>query len=186
MLRGVPFTATTEEIHTFFKGYSIIGESVKFGVNSVNRRTGYVAALFRTESECAKALNEKQGKNIRHRYIELFLHDFAYHQAFEETQIAGTYVSLNTYITEENKDRIVILTGLPFQSGKDEIVEFMGPFKPTKHDVVIGMKNGNSTGKALVFLKDKADVKEAEQMLDKKYIDTRYIRVRPVYKVKDL
>lgn len=71
-LRGLPFSSKKEDVTFFFSDYSIIPESVKIGRTPDNLKTGEAACLFKDEIECKKAFNERQGKNIGHRWIELY------------------------------------------------------------------------------------------------------------------
>jgi hypothetical protein len=44
-------------------------------------------------------------------------------------------------------------------------------------DIVIETRQGKKTGYALVFLKNEDDVQRAHQVLNKKYIGTRFIEL---------
>lgn len=97
----------------------------------------------------------------------------------------NSYKSLSTYVTEENQDTIVGLMGLPFEAKEVDIIDFMKDFDIKNTDVVIGMKNGKSSGRALVFMKNEDQVLKAEESLDMKYIGSRYIKVKSARKWGD-
>lgn len=84
-MRGIPFSAKTEDLIYFFKGYDMFEDSVKIGRNSDNTKTGEAAVLFKTEAECKRAFQQKQGQNIAHRWIELYQMTLSDFQNFEES-----------------------------------------------------------------------------------------------------
>lgn len=58
-MRGIPFSAKTEDLIYFFKGYDMFEDSVKIGRNSDNTKTGEAAILFKTEAECKRAFQQR-------------------------------------------------------------------------------------------------------------------------------
>ena len=157
VMRGIPFNSNEEEISKFFDTYKYIPDTIKFGIDENKRRTGFASLLFKNEEETAKAFKEKQGWSIRHRWIELFLHDFLYYSNFNEFQMNEKYVPLSSYVTEENKRRVIVLVGLPYAADESKILDFVKEFNVAKSDIVIGRKAGKSTGKAIVFMKDESN-----------------------------
>ena len=115
---------------------------------------------------------------MRHRWIELFPHDYFFWKNFSETQKSSGNTNLSYYLTDENQDTVVGLVGLPFSAEKSEIIDFMAGFSVDESDIVIGKRNGRATGKALVFLKNSLNVRRAEDLLDMKYMGQRYIQVK--------
>lgn len=81
-LRGLPYDVQQEGIVEFFKEYKVYPESVIIGERSDGKRSGEGVILFFTEQQAERAVQELQGKNIGHRYIELFLHPFAHYNGF--------------------------------------------------------------------------------------------------------
>lgn len=71
-MRGLPFTASKEDVIEFFKGRNAIDESICLTVRSDGRATGegYVAFL---SSDDAKDAMELHRNTIGSRYIELFI-----------------------------------------------------------------------------------------------------------------
>ena len=157
VLRGIPFNTTDDEVQKFFNGYNYILKTLKFGTDENNRRTGLASILFNSEEETAKVYQEKQGQSIRHRWIELFIHDYWYYTKFNEFQANQKYVPLSSYVTEENKNRVIVLVGLPYSADESKILEFVKEFNVALPDIVIGKKGGKSIGKAIVFLKNEGN-----------------------------
>ena len=71
-MRGLPFTATKEDVLGFFKGYKPVDGSICLTVRSDGRATGegYVAFATPEDSKSAMALHRN---TIGSRYIELFI-----------------------------------------------------------------------------------------------------------------
>ncbi|CAM9196032.1 unnamed protein product [Phaeothamnion confervicola] len=70
-LRGLPFSATKDDIVNFFQGFSVVPEAVTFVVRSDGRVTGEAFVTMPTiqDAEAAMALN---GNHIGSRYVEIF------------------------------------------------------------------------------------------------------------------
>lgn len=60
----------------FFSGHPIINDSVKFGMNKNGTKTGHAICLFANAEAANLAMEQKQGQNIGHRWIELRLYKY--------------------------------------------------------------------------------------------------------------
>jgi RNA recognition motif-containing protein len=60
-MRGLPYTVVESDVLEFFRGYQVLGESVKLGRQTDGRSTGQAAILFQSEEACKLAMNDKQG-----------------------------------------------------------------------------------------------------------------------------
>ncbi|CAK9300443.1 unnamed protein product [Gordionus sp. m RMFG-2023] len=69
-LRGLPFVTDEEDIHKFFDPYVPVKVMIEADKNG--RATGEAFAEFPNYKMAMQALEEKNKKNIGHRYIELF------------------------------------------------------------------------------------------------------------------
>ena len=66
-----------------------------------------------------------------------------------------------SYVTDQNKDRIVALFGIPFDTTKEDIIDFMHEFEIDSSDIILGFKGNKPSGKAIVFLKNEEEVEKA-------------------------
>ncbi|XP_077547746.1 epithelial splicing regulatory protein 2-like [Haemaphysalis longicornis] len=74
LLRGLPYRCTVEDIIAFFGDFpSVTFDSVYIQRFVDGRATGEASVVFPSREEAERAVSEKQGRNIRHRYIELFI-----------------------------------------------------------------------------------------------------------------
>lgn len=72
-MRGLPFKASTEEVLKFFRGFSIVPETLQFGWDRYGRPSGEAWIAFQSPEEAQRALRERHRDYIGHRYIELSL-----------------------------------------------------------------------------------------------------------------
>ncbi len=82
-MRGLPFDVNEKDIAQFFTSYGLKEDSIKIGLNAAGQRTGEAVVLFNSQEEAKKAYLEKQGDNIGHRWIELYLIKNSQYTAFE-------------------------------------------------------------------------------------------------------
>lgn len=71
-MRGLPFTARTEDVAEFFRGYGVRAEDVTMGQRADGSASGEALVLFARDELAEKARKEKHMQHIGHRYIELF------------------------------------------------------------------------------------------------------------------
>ena len=120
-LRGLPFQIKANDISFFFSDYEHVPNSVFLGKNQDGRRTGFGTILFENEEECKRAMSEKQGQNIGHRYIELYVISYGDYLEFKNSQTSYNVVKLGKYITSVNKKRALVMRGLPFKVSVEDI-----------------------------------------------------------------
>jgi len=60
-------------------------------------------------------MTEKQGQNIGHRYIELYVISFGDYIEFKNSQTQHNVIRLSKYINAQNKKRALVMRGLPFR-----------------------------------------------------------------------
>ena len=70
-LRGLPFSAQDQDIIAFFSNHKLLTDSIKIGQNEDGRATGQAVVLFESANDAETAMNELQGQNVGHRWIEL-------------------------------------------------------------------------------------------------------------------
>ena len=82
-MRGLPFDVTEKDVFDFFSSYNMLPGAIKIGTNISGQRTGEAVVLFATEEDAKRASLEKQGDNIAHRWIELYIIKASQYYAFE-------------------------------------------------------------------------------------------------------
>ena len=63
---------TDEDVVNFFDGYKLVPDSVKIERGDDDRITGFGAAVFETEEEAQRAMDERQKESIGSRWIQIY------------------------------------------------------------------------------------------------------------------
>jgi len=177
-VRGLPYSAQYEDVADFFKDFHYIERSVVMGLGYDGRKNGFGAILFEDEKEAKEAMAKMQGQYVGARYVELSLISYGDYSRFNGGPPAGTfggnpgsYVKLSNYVGPENKDRALVMRGLPYKVEAEEIIKFFDTFgKITDSDIFIEETNGKRTGSALVIFENHDVSQEAKKAMDKKKI----------------
>ena len=124
-------------------------------------------------------MSEKQGQNIGHRYIELYVISYGDYLEFKNSQTTYNVVKLSKYITSSNKKRALVMRGLPFKVAVEDIQEFfLGYGNIMKTDIVIEEFNGGKrSGAALVFFENEEMAQVAKNALNKTNLGQRYVEL---------
>jgi epithelial splicing regulatory protein 1/2 len=70
-IRGLPFSATANEIASFFGNFNVKEEDVIIDM-SKGKPTGYALVFVNTAEDAQEAIKELQGKYIGNRYVDVF------------------------------------------------------------------------------------------------------------------
>jgi len=83
-MRGFPWQVTDEDVVQFFDGYKLVEGSIKIERDEENdgKITGWGAALFESEEEAARAIEERQKESIGSRWIQLYPLPYGRYQTF--------------------------------------------------------------------------------------------------------
>lgn len=189
-MRGIPFQGQVTDVITFFQKWNVTEDRIDMIERPDGRFSGIAFVLFNSEAEATEAVNEMQGQNIGHRWIEIF--PITYEQ-FQNKSAGGRDSSrggggggggnrdeeilLSKFLNPSNVQRACKLGGLPFRVKPEEIQEFFKDFEVAESDIVIEQKDGRRTGYGLVFLKDEEQVDEAISTLHRQYIGPRFVNV---------
>ena len=83
-MKGFPWKVSEEDVIEFFDGYKLVPDSIKIERDEENdgRITGWGAALFETEDEAARAIEERQKECIGSRWIMLYPMPYGRYKTF--------------------------------------------------------------------------------------------------------
>uniref|UniRef100_A0A8C6YR54 Epithelial splicing regulatory protein 2 n=1 Tax=Nothoprocta perdicaria TaxID=30464 RepID=A0A8C6YR54_NOTPE len=192
-MRGLPFTATQEDVLGFLgPECPVTGgkEGLLFVKYPDGRPTGDAFVLFSCEEYAQNAL-KKHKEILGKRYIELFRSTAA-----EVQQVLNRYMSTPliptlptpiipvipppyTIATGSVRD-CVRLRGLPYTAGIDDILEFMGDatgdIKPHGVHMVLNQQ-GRPSGDAFIQMKSADKAFMVAQKCHKKMMKDRYVEV---------
>jgi len=167
-LRGLPYSATVEDIKKFF-GPEINIKDVHIVNNTEGRPSGeaYVHLESNTDLQLAQ---EKDHEKMDRRYIEIF--------TIGDVEIDQVLRRMNMKHQAESSDQGTIrVFGLPFTCKKEDLVGFFKDMDIT--EVVFGKEPGNqgrATGEAYVKFGSKNDAERALG-LNKQYLGNRYLEI---------
>lgn len=149
------------------------------GLGYDGRKNGFGAILFEDEKEAKDAMTKQQGQYVGSRYVELSLISYGDYTRFNGGPAPsgsyggapGSYVKLSNYVGHDNKDRALVMRGLPYKIEADDIIKFFDGFgKITDQDIFIEENNGKRTGSALVFFENHEVSQDAKKGQDKQKI----------------
>lgn len=178
-LRGLPFSATKEDIKDFFKDFSLSENSIHLTANSEGRATGeaFVEFLNAHDSEAAMA---KDRMKIGSRYIELFP------SSLEELEDAVSRGGLLDNKQSEGQDAaatentsVLRMRGLPYSVIKEDIKKFFEDFVLSDESIHFRVNaEGRPTGEGFVEFCGPQDAKVALAK-DRMTLGSRYIELFP-------
>uniref|UniRef100_A0A8C4IQN5 Epithelial splicing regulatory protein 2 n=1 Tax=Dicentrarchus labrax TaxID=13489 RepID=A0A8C4IQN5_DICLA len=181
-MRGLPFTATPQEVLSFLGPESPVtdgAEGLLFVKYPDGRPTGDAFVLFSCEEYAQNAL-KKHKQILGKRYIELFRSTAA-----EVQQVLNRYMSTPLISTLPPSPIVstrdcVRLRGLPYTAGIEDILEFMGEhtvdIKPHGVHMVLNQQ-GRPSGDAFIQMKSSDKAFMVAQKCHKKTMKDRYVEV---------
>uniref|UniRef100_A0A3Q1G2S0 Epithelial splicing regulatory protein 2 n=1 Tax=Acanthochromis polyacanthus TaxID=80966 RepID=A0A3Q1G2S0_9TELE len=181
-MRGLPFTATPQEVLSFLGPESPVtdgGEGLLFVKYPDGRPTGDAFVLFSCEEYAQNAL-KKHKQILGKRYIELFRSTAA-----EVQQVLNRYMSTPLISTLPPSPIVstrdcIRLRGLPYTAGIEDILEFMAEhtvdIKPHGVHMVLNQQ-GRPSGDAFIQMKSPDKAFMVAQKCHKKTMKDRYVEV---------
>ncbi|XP_044262601.1 heterogeneous nuclear ribonucleoprotein H-like [Tribolium madens] len=168
-LRGLPWSATTEDILKFFKNCKVFNG--KLGIHMTSSREGRPSGEAFVEFESEEDLNvalRKDREHIGSRYIEVFKVNKA-EMDWVIKRSGPTY--------GVNDDGCVRLRGLPFGCSKEEIAQFFTGLEIVPNGITLLTDySGRSSGEAYVQFVTK-EVAEKALLKHREKIGHRYIEI---------
>ncbi|XP_007886111.1 epithelial splicing regulatory protein 1 isoform X3 [Callorhinchus milii] len=191
-MRGLPFTATTEEVLTFFgPKCPVTGgkEGILFVKYPDGRPTGDAFVSFACEEYAQNAL-KKHKDMLGKRYIELFRSTAA-----EVQQVLNRYTSVplipiapapiipmlpQPFVCKTNMRDCIRMRGLPYAANIEDILHFLGEFtcdiRPHGVHMVLNQQ-GRPSGDAFIQMKSTDRAFLTSQRCHKRTMKDRYVEV---------
>ncbi|GAB1288309.1 Epithelial splicing regulatory protein 1 [Apodemus speciosus] len=191
-MRGLPFTATAEEVVAFFGQHCPITggkEGILFVTYPDGRPTGDAFVLFACEEYAQNALR-KHKELLGKRYIELFRSTAAEVQQVLNRFSSAPLIPLPTppiipvlpqqFVPPTNIRDCIRLRGLPYAATIEDILDFLGEFSTDirTHGVHMVLNHqGRPSGDAFIQMKSTERAFMAAQKYHKKTMKDRYVEV---------
>ncbi|XP_060249927.1 epithelial splicing regulatory protein 1 isoform X7 [Ovis aries] len=191
-MRGLPFTATADEVVAFFGQHCPITggkEGILFVTYPDGRPTGDAFVLFACEEYAQNALR-KHKDLLGKRYIELFRSTAAEVQQVLNRFSSAPLIPLPTppiipvlpqqFVPPTNIRDCIRLRGLPYAATIEDILDFLGEFSTDirTHGVHMVLNHqGRPSGDAFIQMKSADRAFMAAQKCHKKTMKDRYVEV---------
>ncbi|KAG5189765.1 hypothetical protein JKP88DRAFT_262098 [Tribonema minus] len=180
-MRGLPWTATEEDILSFFSGFDVRAGGVHIAKNREGRPSGEAYVVFHSELDAHEAKQQRDKEKMGGRWIDLF-------ESTKGEMYANTGRSAEERWSEAGGERgakdldyrgVLKMRGLPFDATKAQIIDFFHGYGVEDSEVFIVMgRDGRPTGDAFVIFKDETDAKSALN-LDKEKLGGRWVDLFP-------
>lgn len=169
-LRGLPFSATAEEIVEFFEDVEIAGgtEGVLLTVGNDGRPSGEAYVELASQDWIPEA-EKKNKEHMGKRYIEVFTVKKSEMEWFKERNFNRDNLT--------GQDTVVRLRGIPFECTKEDISSFFDGIEICPNGIAMPLDwQGRPSGEAYVQFATKNDQDMAMEK-DKEKIGHRYIEI---------
>ncbi|XP_044742864.1 heterogeneous nuclear ribonucleoprotein F-like isoform X2 [Chrysoperla carnea] len=167
-LRGLPWSATVDEILNFFRDCTV--HEGKQGIHMTQSREGRPSGEAYVELESEEDVEracKKDREHIGNRYIEVF----------KVNRAEMEWVLKRRGLNGSNEDGCVRLRGLPFGCSKEEIAQFFSGLEIMPNGITLQTDySGRSTGEAYVQFVNR-DVAENALRKHREKIGHRYIEI---------
>ena len=170
-LRGLPFSATSDDVRAFFKDFTIDdvdpSSPTAIVVFPRGRYKGQGFVRLTSFEECERARAVLHREHMGDRYVEVFN---APESSMDE--IAALYTRLSS-----NPNHFVRVRGLPYSSTAEDIIEFFNlPAEEVVAVRIVVDDRGVAVGDAFLEVKSEAAAQKALE-LDRGTIGTRYVEL---------
>ncbi|XP_067139942.1 heterogeneous nuclear ribonucleoprotein F-like isoform X2 [Centruroides vittatus] len=167
-IRGLPWSATKEEIENFFKGCTIKTNGIHMTLSREGRPSGEAYVEMASEEDFKKGL-DKNNQHMGHRYIEVF--------KSKKSEMEWVIKRSGAHQQDSLNDGCIRLRGLPFGCSKEEIAQFFSGLEIVPNGISLPTDyQGRSTGEAYVQFASRA-IAEKAMGKHKEKIGHRYIEI---------
>lgn len=191
-LRGLPYSSTEADIHSFFSGLDIVETGVTIVKDFRGRNSGEAYVQFSSQEAADEAL-QRDRELIGNRYIEVFSSRSSEIRSSWRKNDAGPVPSTKSRRGREEAPappqnhrsasvfssavplHYVHMRGLPFQVNARDIVQFFSPLPLSRILLEFG-PDGRPSGEADVFFRSHQDAVLAMSR-DKLHIGQRYVEL---------
>ncbi|XP_043189168.1 heterogeneous nuclear ribonucleoprotein H2-like isoform X2 [Amphibalanus amphitrite] len=168
--RGLPWSATEEDVMKFFDNVNIKGGTagIQLTLSREGRPSGECYVELCSEADLDAAL-KKHNNNMGHRYVEVF--------RSKKSEMDWVVRRSGAAAASPADEGCVRLRGLPYSCSKEEIANFFSGLEVVPNGITIPLDvQGRSSGEAYVQFVDK-DVAERAMEKNKEKIGHRYIEI---------
>lgn len=169
-VRGLPWSATKEEIINFFSNCKIRrgADGIHMTFSREGRPSGEAYIEMESDEDMTKGL-DKHNSHMGHRYIEVF--------KSKRSEMEWVVKRSGIHQQDSLSDGCVRLRGLPYGCSKEEIAQFFSGLEIVPNGITLPTDyQGRSTGEAYVQFASR-DIAEKAMGKHKEKIGHRYIEI---------
>jgi len=178
-LKGLPLSATEEDIKLFFQPNVILENGVKRSIIA-GKPSGEAFVLFETPEIAQNSMMMNMEK-IGNRFIELSetcLKEYENFMNHNFINCGPTYSrDRMPNIPLEKRKNTLLLSGLPFDTNKEELKNFFKSFNLIEDDIHLITNHGKFSGTCLISFDDEMEAQKALKTKNLAYIRNRYVEL---------
>merc|ERR1711933_416727 len=179
-VRGLPYSAVSDDIAQFFSDYEVKSTQIVMGRGPDARASGEAWVQFQSEDMASKAIASRDRGHIGGRYVELFpatSHEVA--RIMDHQRYRGSDSPLMTFPSAHGAAYLK-LRGIPYSATVQDVATFMDGFNVAPSQVAIGRTaDGRPSGDAWVQLSDERAATSAMQAKNRASLGGRYVEIFP-------
>jgi hypothetical protein len=164
-MRGLPYSASEEEIGRFFAGLRIASGGVSIGRDAQGRASGEAHVEFMSDQDAQSAMLLNR-QRIGSRYIELF-------RTKQAPSAARRAVASAADAAGGGASDSLRLRGMPFNSTEADVLSFFKGYSLASN----GIKMGPQVGQGMVRFASAEEARKALVNLNHSYMGNRYIEL---------
>jgi len=176
-IKGLPFSATEEDIKLFFQPTKVLENGVKRSIIS-GKPSGEAFVLFENQELSKHAILMNMEK-IGNRYIDISETCLKEYENF----MNHNFINCGPQYTREKMPNIplekrkntIMICGLPFDTNREEIKNFLKNFSVIEDDIHLITNHGKFSGTCLVSFEDEMEAQKALKTKNLAYIRNRYV-----------
>lgn len=175
-IRGLPWSATAQDVMQFFKGLRIVDDSILFNVNIMGKATGEAFMQFASEEDARGAV-ARNNAMLGHRYIEVYNSSLAERQKAEHRikQAKESGRGDRAPVPFNSSSSVLRIRGLPYAATEDDIKNFFSGLEIVGVHLIADHL-GRPSGEAYIEFPNE-DMSRRGLAMDRKTMGSRYIEV---------
>lgn len=178
-LKGLPLSATEEDIKLFFQPINVMENGVKRSIIS-GKPSGEAFVLFEDKNTANQAMVMNM-ERIGNKYVTVVESSLKEYENFMNHNFinCGPQYSREKMpnIPLEKRKNTLMISGLPFDTNREELKCFFKHFNLIEDDIHLITNHGKFSGTCLISFEDEMEAQKALKTKNLAYIRNRYVEI---------
>lgn len=180
-LKGLQLSATEDDIRGYFAGFSLFGDnSIRRSIRN-GKPSGEAFILFENQHEAERALLGARDSFVG-RSVEMSLSSPKEYENFLQHNFINSAPAYSRdrmpNIPLEKRKSTLLVTGLPYEISKEEILSFFRETNIIEDEVhMINNNSGKFSGTCIIGFEDEMEAQKAMKLKNLNYIRNRYVEL---------